>query len=102
MFGELNVGHAYHGGGDIRSGKRVGTGCLPPTCVMTSRLVFWQIEKIYRGEYPMPSWSSPLARADLHVKPGEWLVAIDGNRWSKAKTTSSAWPSRQSGSRAFA
>ena len=25
MFGELNVGHAYHGGGDIRSGKKVGT-----------------------------------------------------------------------------
>jgi tricorn protease len=26
----------------------------------------------------MPGWSSPLARADLRIKPGQWLVAIDG------------------------
>ncbi len=28
MFGELNVGHAYQGGGDVRRGKPVGTGLL--------------------------------------------------------------------------
>ena len=28
MFGELNVGHAYHCGGDVRRGKAVGTGLL--------------------------------------------------------------------------
>jgi tricorn protease len=26
----------------------------------------------------MPNWSSPLARADLRIKAGQWLVAIDG------------------------
>jgi tricorn protease len=39
---------------------------------------FWQIQKIYAGDYPMQDWSSPLARADLKIKPGQWLVAIDG------------------------
>jgi len=26
----------------------------------------------------MPDWTSPLARPDLRVKPGQWLIAIDG------------------------
>ena len=78
MFGELNVGHAYHGGGDIRSGKKIGTGLLAADLRYDPATGFWQIQKIYRGDYPMPDWTSPLARADLRVKPGQWLVAIDG------------------------
>lgn len=78
MFGELNVGHAYHSGGDLRRGKSVGTGMLAADLRYDADSGFWQIQKIYRGDYPMPDWSSPLARADLHIKPGQWLVAIDG------------------------
>jgi len=78
MFGELNVGHAYHGGGDLRSGKSIGTGLLAADLRYDPATGFWQIQKIYRGDYPMPEWSSPLARADLRIKPGHWLVAIDG------------------------
>ena len=78
MFGELNVGHAYHGGGDIRSGKKIGTGLLAADLRYDATSGFWQIQKIYRGDFPMPDWTSPLSRADLRVKPGQWLVAIDG------------------------
>jgi tricorn protease len=78
MFGELNVGHAYHGGGDIRSGKKIGTGLLAADLRYDAASGFWQIQKIYRGDFPMPEWTSPLSRADLRVKPGQWLVAIDG------------------------
>jgi len=78
MFGELNVGHAYHGGGDVRSGKKIGTGLLAADLRYDAETGFWQIQKIYRGDYPMPEWSSPLARSDLQVKVGQWLVAIDG------------------------
>ncbi len=78
MFGELNVGHAYHGGGDIRTGKKVGTGLLAADLRYDANTGFWQIQKIYRGDYPMPDWTSPLARADLRIKSGQWLVAIDG------------------------
>jgi tricorn protease len=78
MFGELNVGHAYHGGGDIRQGKKVGTGLLAADLNYDPNTGCWQIQKIYRGDYPMPDWTSPLARADLRIKPGQWLVAIDG------------------------
>src|SRR5260370_41535909 len=38
----------------------------------------WEILKIYTGDAPMPETMSPLARPDLNVKPGMWLVAIDG------------------------
>ncbi|HUM02018.1 MAG TPA: PDZ domain-containing protein, partial [Thermoanaerobaculia bacterium] len=78
VFGELNVGHAYHGGGDVRRGKPVGTGLLAADLDYDPPSGFWQIRKIYRGDYPDPKVSSPLARPDLHVKPGQWLVAIDG------------------------
>jgi tricorn protease len=78
MFGELNVGHAYHWGGDQRHGNAVGTGLLAADLDYDPGSGFWQIKKIYRGDYPDPDWSSPLARPDLHVKPGQWLVAIDG------------------------
>ena len=78
MLGELNVGHAYQGGGDVRAGKKVGTGLLGADLTYDAASGFWQIKKIYRGDYPMPEWSSPLARADLRVTLGQWLVAIDG------------------------
>jgi tricorn protease len=78
MFGELNVGHAYKWGGDVRRGRKVGTGLLAADLEPDSASGFWRIRKIYRGDYPDPEVSSPLARADLRVQEGMWLVAIDG------------------------
>jgi len=78
MFGELNVGHAYHWPGDIRRGKQVGTGLLGADLDYDDASGFWKIRKIYAGDYPDPKTSSPLARADLRVMAGMWLVAIDG------------------------
>jgi len=78
MLGELSVGHAYHIPGDLRRGKIVGTGLLAADLDPDAATGFWQIRKIYRGDYPDTEWSSPLARPDLRVKPGQWLVAIDG------------------------
>ena len=78
MFGELSVGHAYHSPGDLRRGKPVGTGLLAADLDYDAGSGFWQIKKIYRGDYPDPKTSSPLARPDLNVRPGMWLVAVDG------------------------
>src|SRR5262249_29767767 len=74
ILGELNVGHAYHFGGDLRRGKNVGTGLLAGDLAYDDATGFWQIKKIYRGDYPDPAWSSPLARADLRIREGQWLV----------------------------
>jgi tricorn protease len=78
MLGELSVGHAYHVPGDTRRGKLIGTGLLAADLTYDDTSGFWRIDKIYAGDYPDPKVSSPLARADLRVKPGMWLVAIDG------------------------
>jgi len=78
MLGELNVGHAYHWPGDLRRGKPVGTGLLGADLDYDPASGFWQIKKIYTGDYPAPDTSSPLSRPDLKVKPGTWLVAVDG------------------------
>ncbi len=85
MFGELNVGHAYHWGGDLRRGPVVGTGLLGADLEYDPASGFWRIQKIYRGDHPDPQWSSPLARPDLRVKPGQWLVAIDGKPLAKGE-----------------
>jgi tricorn protease len=78
LLGELDVGHAYKWGGDTRRGKVVGTGLLAADLSPDAKTGAWRIDRIYRGDYPDPDWSSPLARADLRVKEGQWLVAIDG------------------------
>ncbi|HZM70240.1 MAG TPA: S41 family peptidase [Candidatus Cryosericum sp.] len=85
MFGELNVGHAYHWPGDLRRGKQTGTGLLAADLDYDPGSGFWKIRKIYAGDYPDPVTSSPLARADLRVKPGMWLVAIDGKTLVKGE-----------------
>ncbi|MCM2316607.1 MAG: PDZ domain-containing protein, partial [Thermoanaerobaculia bacterium] len=83
MFGELSVGHTYHWGGDVRRGKPVGTGLLAADLDYDAASGFWKIRKIYAGDYPDPKVSSPLARPDLRVRPGAWLVAIDGRPLKK-------------------
>jgi len=85
MFGELNVGHAYHFGGDLRRGAQVGTGLLGADLDYDAQSGFWRIRKIYAGDYPDPKVSSPLARPDLRVKPGMWLVAVDGRELRKGE-----------------
>src|SRR4030095_13247614 len=55
-----------------------GTGRLSAGLDYDPAQGFWQIKKIYSGDYPTVDTSSPLARPDLNVKPGMWLVALDG------------------------
>ncbi|MDK9700761.1 MAG: PDZ domain-containing protein [bacterium] len=78
MIGELSTGHTYVWGGDVKRGRFVGTGMLGADMKYDAGSGFWQIQKIYAGNYPTEDWSSPLARADYNVKPGTWLVAVDG------------------------
>ncbi|MCX7835574.1 MAG: PDZ domain-containing protein [bacterium] len=79
MISELNVGHAYlWGEGDIRRGESLSVGMLGADLRYDEATGFWQIQKIYHGDYPRPNWCSPLSRGDLNVREGMWLVAIDG------------------------
>ena len=78
MLGAQDRSPGRHGGGDLRRGRSIGTGLLAADLAHDDASGFWRIEKIHRGDFPTPGWTSPLARPDLRVKTGMWLVAIDG------------------------
>jgi tricorn protease len=87
MVGELCVGHAYIGGGDM------GPLALPETPVYTARLGadlvydaaagFFRFEKIYGPSEFNLELKAPLRRPDMQVREGDYLIAINGRTLQK-------------------
>ena len=87
MVGELCVGHAYIGGGDM------GGVTLPESPVYTGRLGadlaydpaagLFRFDKIYGpSEYNL-DLAAPLVRPDMQLKEGDYLIAINGRTLQK-------------------
>lgn len=76
MIGELNVGHAYVGGGDRPSVQKVYTGLLGAQFSKDKKTGYFKIEKLLLGAPWDKSKASPLAFAG--VKEGEYIIAING------------------------
>jgi tricorn protease len=76
MISELDAGHAYIGGGDQQNSKSVGVGLLGVN-VSKDNSGFYRIDRILHGDPWDDDRSSPLARAGVNVKEGEYIVAID-------------------------
>jgi tricorn protease len=80
MIGELNVGHAYVGGGDVPEVERVPLGLLGAGLVQDPRTKAVRIAKMLSGE----NWEkdkdlhSPLTEPGVDVREGDYIVAIDG------------------------
>ncbi len=76
MIGELVVGHAYVGGGDMERIDNPMVGLLGADY----RLVdgFYQIERIYRGENWRPELRSPLTEPGVNVNEGDFILAVNG------------------------
>ncbi len=85
MISELNVGHAYVGGGEMAHPQRIPTGLLGAKLSRTPSGHF-RIEKILRGQSWDAKLRSPLAELGLNVKDGDYLLAIDGKPVEKMKT----------------
>ncbi len=87
MVGELCVGHAYIGGGDM------GPLTLPESPVYTGRLGadllydaaagFFRFEKIYGPSEFDLELKAPLVRPDIRVREGDYLIAINGKTLQK-------------------
>jgi tricorn protease len=87
MVGELCVGHAYIGGGDM------GPLALPETPVFSGRLGadlvydaaagFFRFEKIYGPSEFNLELKAPLLRPDIQVREGDYLIAINGRTVQK-------------------
>ncbi|HEY2786415.1 MAG TPA: S41 family peptidase [Fimbriiglobus sp.] len=85
MIGELNVGHAYVGGGDEVQARRIPTGLLGAEFQRDPATGFFKITKILKGANWSAPLRSPLTEIGVNVKVGDYIVAVDGK-------PASTWP----------
>lgn len=76
MMGELVVGHAYVGGGDMDRIDNPLIGLLGADYQLVDG--YYQIERIYRGENWRPGLRSPLTEPGVNVHEGDFILAVNG------------------------
>ncbi|MBC8066646.1 MAG: PDZ domain-containing protein, partial [Chlorobia bacterium] len=76
MMNEVSVGHTFGGGGDIPQGKFVPGGLLGADYKIENGR--YRFAKIYNGENWNPGLRAPLTQPGATVKPGEYLLAVNG------------------------
>lgn len=80
LIGELNVGHAYVGGGDAPSvDKSMRVGMLGGQVEKDADSGFFRITKILRGENWNSATRSPLATLGVNAEVGDYITAVNGN-----------------------
>jgi len=85
MIGELNVGHAYVGGGEVEITDQIGIGYLG--CVYEQdKNGFFKFKRIYAGRNWEANKRSPLTEPGMDIKEGQYLVEIDGKKIDKNYT----------------
>ncbi len=82
MVGELNVGHAYVGGGDVPKPDRIKMGLLGAE-LSRHESGFYRIERILKGENWNPSRRSPLTEIGVDVSEGDYIIAVNGRPVSR-------------------
>ncbi|MEJ2542611.1 MAG: S41 family peptidase [Calditrichaceae bacterium] len=78
MIGELNIGHAYVGGGDRPDVKKIQTGLLGAELVKDSKSGYFRIKKILDGQNWDKSLISPLQVISVDAREGDYILSIDG------------------------
>jgi tricorn protease len=78
MISELNVGHAYVGGGDMPRAERINLGLLGAQIEKDQESGYFRITRILRGQNWDDNRRSPLTEIGVDVKEGEYIIAIDG------------------------
>ncbi len=78
MIGELNIGHAYVGGGDRVEAPRIKTGLLGAELSRDPASRAYRIDKILRGQNWQDKTRSPLTELGVAAKEGEFILAVNG------------------------
>ncbi|MCB0079873.1 MAG: PD40 domain-containing protein, partial [Caldilineaceae bacterium] len=76
MMGELVVGHAYVGGGDLDRVESLSVGLLGADYRVVDG--YYQIARIYHGENWRPELRSPLTEPGVTVNEGDFILAVNG------------------------
>ena len=78
LIGELNNGHAYVAGGERPETPRIKLGLLGAEFSRDPATKAYRIEKILPGENWNKDARSPLTAIGVNVKPGDYILAING------------------------
>jgi tricorn protease len=80
LGGEVAVGHSYTSGGDMPEVKSVPVGLLGADYEISQNR--YRFVKIYNGENWNPALRAPLSVPGTTVKPGEYLISVNGKEVS--------------------
>lgn len=86
MISELNVGHAYYGGGDIEPEPVTSVGMLGADFALENGA--YRLAKIYQGAAWDVDARGPLSQPGLRVKEGDYVLAVNG---TPLDTTQDPW-----------
>lgn len=78
LIGELNNGHAYVAGGERPETPRIKLGLLGAEFSRDPATRAYRIDRILPGENWDKDTHSPLTDIGLNVKPGDYILAING------------------------
>lgn len=81
MIGELNVGHAYVGGGDMPKVDNVKIGLLGAEYKFENG--GYKFKTIFEGRNWDEKTRSPLQILGADIKEGDYLISVDGQKLSK-------------------
>ena len=80
MQGELGTSHAYEMGGDYRRPPQVPLGYLAADVRLAGKDGGYEITRIVTGDPWEPGADSPLNAVGVEAKPGERIVAVNGQK----------------------
>jgi tricorn protease len=79
MISELNIGHAYVGGGELPPVHKIAMGLLGAQLKQDPKTGAVQFAKIIPGENWSLGHRSPLTENGANVKEGDYLISINGH-----------------------
>ena len=78
MLGELNVGHAFQGGGDFFQPERPKVALPGAQFELDAVCGRYRIKRIYEGQNEEARYRSPLTEPGVDARVGDYVLAIDG------------------------
>ena len=78
MVGELNVGHAFLGGGAFYRPPRPKVGLPGARFEVDEAAGRYRIARIFQGHNEEPRYRSPLTEVGVDARVGDYVLAIDG------------------------
>ena len=76
MLGNLTLGHVFVRGGDAPKTTPIPGGLLGADYTVENNR--YRVAKIYTGENWNPAARSPLTEPGVNIKPGDYLIAVNG------------------------